>query len=220
MSVRRLALTISIPFLLTQSACDSGVGPGDVATVTVAPSSTRLAVGDALQLTATAAAGDGTVLSGRATTWQSSDPAAATVDASGLMSAVAIGTATITATVEGKTGTAAVSVTGPSIQIVSGDGQQITVTDTATVPLVVAVHDRNGLPLPGVAVTFLAAPDTAELISNFVTRHGRPCLDGRRHRHPRGPLHRHRHGRGGDRIGHVPPSSRAGRADLLLRVRR
>lgn len=45
------------------------------------------------------------------TTWASSDPAVATVSASGLVTGVSAGTATITATRGGKTDTCAVAVT-------------------------------------------------------------------------------------------------------------
>jgi len=47
---------------------------------------------------------------GRAITWSSSDPTVATVLATGFVRAVGAGTATITATSEGHSGTAAVTV--------------------------------------------------------------------------------------------------------------
>jgi len=50
------------------------------------------------------------VLVGRAITWSSSDPTVATVLATGFVRAVGAGTATITATSEGHSGTAAVTV--------------------------------------------------------------------------------------------------------------
>jgi uncharacterized protein YjdB len=45
-------------------------------------------------------------LTGRAITWSTSNAAVATVDANGMASAVGPGTATITATADGKSGTA------------------------------------------------------------------------------------------------------------------
>ena len=44
-------------------------------------------------------------------TWGSSDPTVATVNATGLVTGVAAGTATITATSEGKSGTSTITVT-------------------------------------------------------------------------------------------------------------
>jgi len=82
-----------------------------VASVTVSPASGSIAVGGTVQLTATTKDSAGNVLTGRAITWSSGNPAAATVSASGLVTSVAAGMATITATSEGKSGTASVTVT-------------------------------------------------------------------------------------------------------------
>jgi len=68
------------------------------------------------------------VLTGRVVGWASSNPAIATVSATGLVTGVAAGAATITATSEGKSGTAAITVTA------SGGGTvlfQETFEDTA-----------------------------------------------------------------------------------------
>src|SRR6266516_2979578 len=82
-----------------------------VASVTVAPSSAGIQVGDTLRLTATPRDSAGNVLSGRTITWSSDSSAVATVNASGLVTGVASGSATIRATSEGKSGTAAITVT-------------------------------------------------------------------------------------------------------------
>ena len=50
------------------------------------------------------------MLTGRVVTWGSSDPTVATVNANGLVTGVALGSATITATSEGKSGTSAITV--------------------------------------------------------------------------------------------------------------
>lgn len=81
-----------------------------VATVTVAPAPGLVGTGNTLQLTRTARAASGTIIPGVATTWTSSTPAAATVDANGLVTPVAPGTTTITATAEGVSGTSVVTV--------------------------------------------------------------------------------------------------------------
>ena len=85
-----------------------------VATVTVSPGSLTLAVGQTGQLTATVRDGAGTVLTGRPITWTTNAGGVATVNGSGLVQALGAGTATITATSEGKTGTATVQVSGGS----------------------------------------------------------------------------------------------------------
>lgn len=90
-----------------------------VATVTVSPSSGTIQVGGTLQLTATPRDQNGNALSGRTITWSSSNTSVATVTSSGLVRGIAPGTATITATSEGRTGQATVTVTqqgGGSVQ--------------------------------------------------------------------------------------------------------
>ena len=84
-----------------------------VASVAVSPGSGAMKVGEKLQLTATPRDAAGNDLTGRTVTWSSSEPSAATVDARGLVTAVAMGSTAITAEVEGKKGSAAVAVHGP-----------------------------------------------------------------------------------------------------------
>ncbi len=82
-----------------------------VASVTVSPASAGVAVGQTVQLTATPKDSAGTPLAGRTVTWATSDAAVATVSVSGLVTGVVAGSATITATSEGSSGGAAITVT-------------------------------------------------------------------------------------------------------------
>ncbi|PYP71541.1 MAG: hypothetical protein DMD41_12035, partial [Gemmatimonadetes bacterium] len=82
-----------------------------VATVTLSPASASLAVGATQPLTATLKDAAGNVLTGRSVTWATSNAAVATVSGSGLVSGLVVGPATITATSEGRSGTAAITVT-------------------------------------------------------------------------------------------------------------
>jgi trimeric autotransporter adhesin len=84
-----------------------------VATVTVSPSTLTLRDRDSQRtgtLTATTRDALGNILTGRVVTWTSSNTNVATVDQNGVVTAQNRGNATITATSEGKTGTAAVVV--------------------------------------------------------------------------------------------------------------
>jgi uncharacterized protein YjdB len=82
-----------------------------VSSVAVSPATASLQVGQSIQLAATPKDASGTALTGRVVTWASSAPAVATVNGSGLVTAVAAGSATMTATSEGTGGTGAVTVT-------------------------------------------------------------------------------------------------------------
>jgi hypothetical protein len=82
--------------------------------VEVTPATASIGEGATVQLTATPKDAAGNALTGRAVSWATSDAAVATVNASGLVSGVAAGAATITATSEGESGTAQVTVTPPA----------------------------------------------------------------------------------------------------------
>jgi hypothetical protein len=84
--------------------------PQNVATVGVSPSSATLIVQQTEQLTATARDAQGAALTGRTITWSSSASGVASVSTAGLVTAVAEGSATITATSEGKSGSATITV--------------------------------------------------------------------------------------------------------------
>ena len=90
------------------------VSNAPVASVTVTPATASVAVGQTVRLTATLRDANGNVLSGRTVLWTSDNAVAATVDGTGLVSGVSAGPAVITATSEGKSGSASVTVTAPS----------------------------------------------------------------------------------------------------------
>src|SRR3989441_906773 len=98
-----------------EATAPSGAGPVSVASVAVAPATATVPVGQTVQLTATTKDANGTVLTGRTVTWATSNAALATVSGSGVVTGVAAGgPVTITATSEGQSGTAAITVTPPS----------------------------------------------------------------------------------------------------------
>lgn len=113
----------SLMCLLTLTACNgggtSGPGSGATATVTVTPAQATLdAIGGTQQLTAVVKDGSGNVLTGKAVSWVSSATGVASVSSTGLVTAVANGSATITATVDGKAGQAAITVAQVATRLV------------------------------------------------------------------------------------------------------
>jgi len=84
-----------------------------VASLTVSPTSASISVGATRQLTATPKDANGNPLSGRTITWSSDNTAAATVSASGVVMGVAAGAASVTATCEGRSGAASITVSAP-----------------------------------------------------------------------------------------------------------
>ena len=102
----RLQLAV---WALAISACSGGTEPeppAAVSTVTVSPSTLQLVSGSTGTLTAVLRDAAGNILSGRAVTWASSAEQVATVSQQGVVIAFASGPATISATSEGRAGSA------------------------------------------------------------------------------------------------------------------
>src|SRR5215208_7067694 len=83
--------------------------PRAVATVTVGPTSPTLVVGGSVQLTAITTDDAGNPVTGRTVTWTTSDAGMATVSPTGLVTGIAEGPVTVTATSESKSGAADVT---------------------------------------------------------------------------------------------------------------
>lgn len=86
------------------------VGPPSVASVEVSPDQSTLLVDQTEPLTASVLDDGGTPIDGAAVSWETDDPGVATVSAAGVVTAQSPGTATITATSGGQSGTAQVTV--------------------------------------------------------------------------------------------------------------
>jgi uncharacterized protein YjdB len=123
--------------------------PLPVASVVVTPPSSQIGVGSTVSLNATTRDAAGNTLTGRAVTWTSSDPAVATVDGSGLVRGVAAGDATITATSEGRSGTAQVTVRPVPVASVDVSPSTGTVQVGNTTQLTATVRDAAGNVLSG-----------------------------------------------------------------------
>jgi hypothetical protein len=81
-----------------------------VASVEVTPGSANIVVGGTVQLTATPKDAGGQPLTGRTITWASNATGVATVSTTGLVTGVAAGPATVTATSEGQSGSSSITV--------------------------------------------------------------------------------------------------------------
>ena len=84
--------------------------PPEVAEVVVTPGDAGLLVGQTIALSAAALDDEGDPVPGAAVSWSSSDPGVASVSAAGVVTAEGPGAATITATSDGRSGAAEVSV--------------------------------------------------------------------------------------------------------------
>jgi uncharacterized protein YjdB len=138
--------------------------PAPVAAVAVSPASSNLPVGATQQLAAATSDANGNALTGRTVTWASSSSATASVDASGLVTAVGAGSATISATSEGVSGTATIGVTATPAPVASVKiaPAAATITAGASIQLAAAIADSSGNALSGRAVSWsVDAPSIA-----------------------------------------------------------
>jgi uncharacterized protein YjdB len=130
--------------------------PPVVTTVTVAPTSASVVAGATTTLQATVKDQNGNVMSGQTVTWSTNNAAAATVNSSGVVTGVAAGSATITATSSGKTGTSSITVTAvpPVVTTVTVAPTSASVVAGATTTLQATVKDQNGNVMTGQTVTW------------------------------------------------------------------
>ena len=128
-----------------------------VSAVGVSPPSATVSVGQTAQLTATPKDATGTPLSGRAVTWSSSDTTIARVSGSGLVTAIATGSATITATSEGQSGTSSITVTAVPVASVAVTPASAGVQVGQTAQFTATLQDANGNTLSGRVVTWASS---------------------------------------------------------------
>lgn len=161
---RRLPVAVLAGSLLALGACGGGGDgaptqpqPAAVASITVTLSAASVRLGEPVTATATLRDAAGQSLTGRAITWASSVPTVATVDGAGAITTLAAGATTISATSEGRTGSATLTVLAPvvvTVSIVDGDRQQARAGTSVVVPPVVLARDAGGAPAPGIRLRF------------------------------------------------------------------
>jgi trimeric autotransporter adhesin len=139
--------------------------PEPVASVTVAPARIDLAPGTRSTLGAIPYDAAGNALVGRALVWASSNTSIATVDAAGTVAAVAPGSATITATSEGVSGSAAVSVAIPAVASVAIQPRGATIQRGTTLQLSATVNDESGAAVTDRALTWTSSNPGVAVVS-------------------------------------------------------
>ena len=139
--------------------------PIPVASVTVSPGSATVLVGQTVQLTATPKDAGGNALAGRGVTWSSGNTTVATVSGSGLVSARAAGSTTITATSEGQNGTASLTVSVVPVASVTVSPALGSVAVGSTLQLTATTRDSAGNPLNGRAITWATSNGAVAAVS-------------------------------------------------------
>ena len=149
----------------------SGVGavtvsPAPVASVTVSPTSATLIVGETLQLEAQPRDAAGRPLDGRAVTWSTNRADVATVTSTGIVAAVSRGTATITASSEGRSGTATIVVQAPTVNRVEVSPASATIRVGDSFRLTATVFDSRGNVIPSAQVAWVSSNLGIAIVDN------------------------------------------------------
>ena len=142
------------------------VTPVPVATVSVTPSPTSVVVGSTVQLTATPLDANGQPLTGRTVTWTSGAPGLASVSSNGLVTGLAAGDAVIIASIDGKQGTALVSVQTVAVATVSVTPATASTTVGQTVTLTATTLDAAGNVLTGRIVGWSSSDNAIATVSS------------------------------------------------------
>jgi trimeric autotransporter adhesin len=153
--------TITATSELRSDAATITVALVPVAMVTVEPSTVTVGSGSTTTLTARVTTQSGGLLTDRAVTWISSNPAVATVSSTGVVTAVVtgalVGTATITGSAEGKSGSASVTVTPGPIASVRVTPPTTSLAIGSRVDLTAVALDAAGNQISGVTFTWASS---------------------------------------------------------------
>src|SRR3989454_9034300 len=136
-----------------------------VASVALTPATATIQVGQTQQLAATLKDASGNTLSGRAVSWSSATPSVASVSGSGLVTGITVGSATLAATSEGQSGTAAIAVTTIPVASVAVTPASAGIQVGQTVQLTATPKDGSGSPLSGRAVTWASSNPSVATVS-------------------------------------------------------
>lgn len=141
------------------------VTPIAVAAVAVDPAALSLLVGEQRILGAVARGPQGQVLTGRAIAWSSGNAGIVTVGANGALVAVAPGTATVLATVEGVQGAATITVLARPVATVAVAPPTLSLAPGGTQQLAVTARDAVGTEIADRPVTWSTSDAAVATVS-------------------------------------------------------
>jgi uncharacterized protein YjdB len=144
------------------------VGPANVAVVTLTPAAPDVIKGQTLALTAAAHTPHGIAVTGRPVVWATSNPSVAAISDQGVVTGVGYGTATLTATIEGVSGTTVATVkSGPATQLMIGPPNP-QISRGGTVRLTLDVRDAfgNEVDLAGKTVAWTSSAPTVATVGS------------------------------------------------------
>jgi Tol biopolymer transport system component len=163
-AARRMLSPFTALALLVAIACSddtpAGPQPIPVASVTVSPATQTMTVASSATLTASLADASGRPITGRVVAWSSNRTDIATVTSTGIVTAVSVGTATIQAASEGKSGSAVITVARVPVARIEISPTALALVEGETATLTALAKDANGAVLEDRAVTWRSSDAT------------------------------------------------------------
>lgn len=159
------ALLLGVALTACSGGSDSTSGPTRVATVDVTPATVSIGVGVTQQLAAAPRNSSGGLVAGKTATWSTSSTAVATVDATGLVRGMGAGSATVTATIDGKSGSSAVTVTNLPVATVTLLPASLALVVGGSATVTANLFDTNNAALTGRVVTWSSANSAVATVS-------------------------------------------------------
>jgi len=147
-----VTITAVVDAIVGQMTLTVSLAP--IASITVSGPGSSVVAGQSLNLTATPRSSSGQALSGRSFVWATSDAAVATVSSAGVVTGVTAGTATISASAEGVSGSMAVSVSAIPVAAVTVTPTLDTLEVGETLQLTARTFASGGSELTGRGVTW------------------------------------------------------------------
>ena len=135
-----------------------------VSAIAFAPVADTVLAGDTLRLVASATDANGHPVAGAEFSWASSDSAVAAVDSTGLVTALAPGRASVTATSGSAMAAARLTVEAARVAVTPEEAVLSALGDT--VRLAAAVLDLNGREVPGVAVSWTSGDSAVAVVDS------------------------------------------------------
>ena len=148
-----LVSIVALPLMLGCGGGESS-GPPSVASVDILGSTGDLQVGGTVQLSGVAKDSKGNTLSNRTITWSSSSTSIATVTSSGLVTGIGAGTASITASSDGKNSARNVTVISSPVAAITVTAGTTVLQIGATTQATAVLRDGAGNVITGRTVTW------------------------------------------------------------------
>jgi uncharacterized protein YjdB len=150
-------LTTMVAVALASWSCGGSTATDatpQVATIIVSPAASTLVLNAQLPLVAQVQDGSGAAVPGASVTWTVQDPKIVSVTATGVVTALALGTSQVAANAFGKSGLAMITVTKPPVASVRLQPDRADIAVDATVQLSASALDANGKAMPDRAIAW------------------------------------------------------------------